>query len=71
MMFLHQGQDELKKLRFHPIYDQLVITTASSGFNLFNPYLDHEDSEDSKNQNEFELDLIPDQVTEEELQNMN
>lgn len=42
-MFLHQGQNNMKELRFHPIYRTLILTTAEDSFNVFRPNLDPED----------------------------
>lgn len=39
-MFLHQGQENMKELRFHPQYRTLLITTAEDSFNVFRPNLD-------------------------------
>ncbi len=30
----------MKELRFHPIYFEMIISTAGSGFHLFKPSLD-------------------------------
>ena len=42
-MFLHQGQNDLKELRFHPQFHTLIATTAIDSFNIFRPNLDPED----------------------------
>jgi ribosome assembly protein RRB1 len=40
LMFLHQGQKNMKELRFHPQYRSLLLTTAEDSFNVFRPNLD-------------------------------
>ena len=40
LMFLHQGQKNMKELRFHPQFRTLLITTAEDSFNVFRPNLD-------------------------------
>ena len=44
MMFLHQGQNNMKELRFHPQYACLMVTTAEDSFNVFRPNLEPADS---------------------------
>jgi len=45
-MFLHQGQKNMKELRFHPQYRSLLLTTAEDSFNVFRPNLDPEFEEE-------------------------
>jgi ribosome assembly protein RRB1 len=40
LLFLHQGQEELRELRWHPVYKDLVMSTALDSFNVFQPSLD-------------------------------
>ena len=49
-MFLHQGQKNMKELRFHPQYRTLLFTTAEDSFNVFRPNLDpdFEEEEDRR-----------------------
>ena len=44
-MFLHQGQQNMKELRFHPYYREMLVTTAEDSFNIFRPNLDPEEDE--------------------------
>ena len=64
LMFIHQGQDDVKEIRWHPVYKDVVISTANDGFNIFKPALDEEDSEEDEDDNK--LDLIPDPIILEE-----
>lgn len=43
LMFLHQGQKNMKELRFHPQFGTLIVTTAEDSFNLFRPNLEPEE----------------------------
>ena len=40
LMFLHQGQKNMKELRFHPQFRSLILTTSEDSFNIFRPNLD-------------------------------
>ena len=40
MMFCHQGQNNMKELRFHPQFSCLMATTAEDSFNVFRPNLE-------------------------------
>ena len=52
LLFLHQGQQNMKELRFHPQYRTLMITTAEDSFNVFRPNLDPDYSEEDQNMEE-------------------
>jgi len=39
-MFLHQGQSNMKEVRFHPHLRTVLISTAEDSFNVFRPNLD-------------------------------
>jgi len=47
MIFLHQGQEDIKELRHHPYMSDIIISTAASGFNIFKPNYDEGEEEDS------------------------
>lgn len=58
LLFLHQGQEDLKDLKWHPVYQNVMMTSAVDGYNVFQPAIDEEASEvDSPN----DLELIPDE----------
>lgn len=44
LMFLHQGQTNIKELRFHPYYKEMIVTTAEDSYNIFRPNLEAEDA---------------------------
>jgi len=55
LMFLHQGQNNMKELRFHPQFRSILLTTSEDSFNIFRPNLDAaEDEEEEPKQLEEE-----------------
>lgn len=48
VIFLHQGQENIKELRWSPYLHNTLMTTALNGFNLFQPGTDQEVSEDDE-----------------------
>ena len=51
MMFCHQGQNNMKELRFHPQFSCLMATTAEDSFNVFRPNLEPVDEKDEVDDN--------------------
>lgn len=58
MMFLHQGQDNVKELRFHPQFGTLLASTAEDSFNIFRPNLDPVEEEEAQAQGEDDEMMI-------------
>jgi ribosome assembly protein RRB1 len=48
LMFLHQGQNNMKELRFHPQFSTLIVTTAEDSFNIFRPNLEPDEEDKQK-----------------------
>lgn len=65
MMFLHQGQEDIKEICFHPIYYEMMISTSNTGFNIFKPNLTDGDEENEGEEEEDEK-KIP-KIREEDL----
>lgn len=61
LLFLHQGQEDLKECKWHPVYQNVLISTASDGYNVFEPAIDVDD-EDSSLGSPNDLELIPEPV---------
>ncbi len=37
LMFLHQGQSEIKEIKFHPVYFEMTVSSSIDSINLFKP----------------------------------
>ncbi len=64
LMFLHQGQDDIKELRFHPYYECMIASTASDGVNLFRPNFAPAPDESSESDEDVKDAKIPEVVEE-------
>lgn len=62
MIFLHQGQDNIKELRWSPYVANTVMTTALNGFNVFQPGVDQTGSALGLGDENEELEMIPEQI---------
>jgi len=56
LVFLHQGQINLKDVKFHPIFKNMLISSAENGLNLFRPNFTDEASEDDDDEKMDEED---------------
>lgn len=56
LLFLHQGQEEMRELKWHPVYKDVVLSTALDSFNVFQPSLDEVDADD---QDEIQMKTSP------------
>ena len=56
LVFLHQGQINLKDVKFHPVFKNMLISSAENGLNLFRPNFVDEESEDDEDEKMDEED---------------
>ena len=52
LVFLHQGQINLKDVKFHPVFKNMLISSAENGLNLFRPNFTDEASEDDNDEDD-------------------
>jgi ribosome assembly protein RRB1 len=59
LVFLHQGQQNIKDLKFHPLFKNLLVTTAENGINVFKPNFedDGDYEEEMENEENEEMDI--------------
>lgn len=60
LMFLHQGQENLKDVKFHPYFKSMLCSTAENGINVFKPAFDEDGEDDSVedgNENDMDIDM--------------
>ena len=50
LVFLHQGQINLKDVKFHPVFKNMLISSAENGLNLFRPNFTDEASDENENE---------------------
>ena len=60
LVFLHQGQINLKDVKFHPVFKNMLISSAENGLNLFKPNFTDEASNEDENEMMEEDDKIED-----------
>jgi len=61
LVFLHQGQINVKDVKFHPIFKNMLISSAENGLNLFRPnFTDEASDDDDDDKMEEEDDKIED-----------
>ncbi|CAG9326405.1 unnamed protein product [Blepharisma stoltei] len=46
LLFIHQGQEDVKEVMYHPDY-QMILSTAANSFNVFRPNINVKEEEDS------------------------
>lgn len=70
MMFLHQGQEDIKEIMFHPIYWEMVLSTSNNGFNVFKPNLKGVDEESAGEEDEGKIPKIKEEELDKYLEKM-
>lgn len=48
LVFLHQGQKNVKDVKFHPYYRDFVLSSAENGINVFKPNFSGDEDENSE-----------------------
>lgn len=56
LIFLHQGQENIKELKFHPLFKNFIVSTAENGINVFKPGFGDEDSVASDEDQDMNID---------------
>jgi ribosome assembly protein RRB1 len=59
VIFLHHGQEDVKEVRWHPIYKDVLMTTAHSGFNVFKPAINEDAASEENSEDENALEILP------------
>ena len=54
LVFLHQGQINVKDVKFHPLFKDMLISSAENGLNLFRPNFTDEASDEDDDKMEEE-----------------
>ncbi len=58
MMFLHQGLENIKELKYHPIYNEVLVGTGSNGLHVFKPCMDDDLKSLDEEGNMFNNEII-------------
>ena len=67
LVFLHQGQINLKDVKFHPVFKNMLISSAENGLNLFRPnFVDEASEDDDDEKMEEEDDKVEDKKENEQ-----
>ena len=59
VIFLHHGQEDIKEIRWHPIYKDVLMTTAHTGFNIFKAAINEDAPSEEDSDEENRLEIIP------------
>ena len=59
VIFLHHGQEDVKEVRWHPLYKGVLMTTAHSGFNVFKPAINEDAPSEVNSEDDNELEILP------------
>lgn len=59
VIFLHHGQEDIKEIRWHPVYKDVLLTTAHSGFNLFKPAINEDAASEEDSEEDNRLEIVP------------
>lgn len=65
LLFLHQGQEEIKEICFHPVYYEMMVSTSLDAINILKPSLEMPDICEDERADEEDLKRPP--VREEDL----
>lgn len=65
LMFLHQGQSEIKEIKFHPVYFEMTVSSSIESINLFKP--NYEPPEEDNAEEHDKEDLKREPIKEEDL----
>lgn len=55
LLFLHQGQEDLKESIWHPVYKNILISTAADGYNVFEPGIEDGEGSSVGSPNDLEI----------------
>lgn len=48
LVFLHQGQENIKDVKYHPYYQDMLISSAENGINLLKPNFEDDDESEEE-----------------------